>query len=71
MVYDSAKWDNITLAFFLVDHFPRVIAFVLFHFVLCYFSVFHLLILIKDFISATCLSIYIYFLTYRFWSFPP
>ena len=25
MVYDSAKWDNITLAYFLVDHFPRVI----------------------------------------------
>ena len=39
MVYDSAKWDNITLAFFLVDHFPRVIAFVLFHFEVCHFLV--------------------------------
>lgn len=34
MVYDSAKWDSITLAIFLVDHFARVIhCFVLFHFV--------------------------------------
>ena len=33
MVYDSAKWDNITLAFFLVDHFPRVIH--RFCFILC------------------------------------
>lgn len=42
MVYDSAKWNNITLAFFLVDTFLELlIAFVLFCFVFCYFSVFH------------------------------
>lgn len=60
MVYDSAKWNNITLAFFLVDIFLELfMAFVSFS-VLLFFCC-SLLIFITDFISATCLSVFFVF----------
>ena len=70
MVYDSAKWNNITLAFFLVDHFPRVIHG--FCFILCFVT---FLLFIVDFYHGLYFchmpfSIFC-FQAYQFWSFPP